>query len=144
MSLASIFDIAGSGMSAQMIRLNVAASNITNAETMASSPQETFKARSAVFQTVMDENMDFDNVAGGDAPGQGVKVSEIVESDKDVRKEYRPNHPLADENGFVYLPNVNTMEEMTNIITASRDYQRNIQVMTTARNMIQKTLQMGN
>lgn len=143
MSLSSIFDIAGSGMSAQMVRLNVAASNITNAETMASSPESTYKARAAIFESLVNENFDYDNFANGDAPGRGVKVAEVIETDKDVRKEYRPNHPMADENGFVYMPNINSLEEMTNIISASRDYQRNIQVMTTARNMIQKTLQMG-
>ena len=135
MSLYKIFDIAGSGMSAQNLRLNTTASNIANAESVSSSIDQTYRARHPVFATVQESVMD--------AASAGVRVAGIVESDTPTRIEYHPEHPLADENGNIFMPNVNIVEEMANMISASRTYQTNVQVANTAKQLIQKTLSLG-
>ncbi len=138
MSLYNVFNISGTGMSAQSIRLNTTASNIANAESVSSSIDQTYKARHPVFSAEL-------NKAFGEQQGQsaGVKVLGIVESDKPVNIEYSPNHPMADENGFIYKSNVNVVEEMANMISASRSYQTNVQVADSAKQMISRTLRMG-
>ncbi len=139
MSLFSIFDIAGSGMSAHSVRLNTVASNISNAESAAGNANDVYRARQAVFKAGSSD--DFGNFLGKAV--KGVEVTEVVESQKPARSRFQPEHALADENGFVYYPNVNIMEEMANMISASRTYQSNIQVLQTAKNMMLKTLQLG-
>ncbi|KZN55017.1 flagellar basal body rod protein FlgC [Pseudoalteromonas luteoviolacea] len=141
MSLYNVFDIAGSGMSAQNIRLNTTASNISNANSVSSSQDEVYRARHPVFAAEL-------NKATAANPSTlsssvGVKVLGIVESDKPLQVEYNPNHPSADKDGYIYKPNVNVVEEMTNMISASRSYQTNVQVADAAKQMLSKTLLLG-
>lgn len=145
MSLANVFDISASGMSAQSIRLNTVASNIANAESVSSSSEETYRARQPVFALMMDRQMDpFANGADADlSAGQGVQVKEIVESEAPLRMQYEPNHPMADEEGYVYYSNVNVVEEMTNMISASRSFQTNADIMNSAKEMMQRVLTLG-
>ena len=136
MSSFSVFDIAGSGMSAQSVRLNTVASNLANAESVSSDPATAYKARHPVFQATLDGS-------GNGGAGPGVAVRGIVESQAPAAKRYDPASPLADSNGYVYAPNVNTVEEMVDMITASRSYQNNVEVMNTARNLLLATLKLG-
>lgn len=143
MSLSNVFDIAGSAMSAQTVRLNTTASNMANAQSVSSSDGETYRARKAVFALQPAEVP-----VAGDAPvqvqsGQGVRVAGIVESDAPLRQEYNPNHPMADDNGYVYYPNVNVVEEMADMISASRSFQINAEIMNTAKQMMQRALTLG-
>ena len=137
MGLYDIFDISGSAMSAQSVRLNTTASNIANADSVASSSGETYKARHPVFQAVLN------GIAGNGAPNAGVKVAGIVESKAEAIARYQPDNPLADEKGYVYAPNVNIVEEMANMISASRSYQSNVQVANMTKHLLNKTLSLG-
>lgn len=140
MSLWKIFDIAGSGMSAQSLRLNTTASNLANAESVSSSIDKTYRARHPVFAAVMDEMaLGFDQ---GIALG-GVRVLGIVESQAPLHQEYQPDHPMADAQGYIYLPNVSIVEEMANLISASRSYQSNVEVMNASKQMLLRTLNLG-
>lgn len=136
MSLYSIFDVSGSGMSAQTIRLNTIASNIANADAVASSTGDVYKSRHPVFQTVMR------GLSGQDAVG-GVRVAGIIESQAEAVARYQPDNPLADENGYVYSPNISMVEEMANMISASRSYQSNVQVANMTKNLLSRTLMLG-
>lgn len=135
MSLFKVFDVAGSALSAQSVRLNTVASNLANAETVSSTAEGTYKARHPVFKTTFDALTDSNSV--------GVRVEQVLQSDAPARQQYQPAHPLADENGYVYLPNVNGIEEMTNMISASRSYQSNIEVMNTSKQLLIRTLSLG-
>lgn len=137
MSLFNVFNISGSGMSAQSMRLNTTASNIANADSVSSSINEAYRARHPVFAAAMQ------NAAGSQQTGVGVKVLGIVESNKPLNIEYAPEHPMADKNGNIYKPNVNVIEEMANMISASRSYQTNVQIAESAKSMLTKTLQLG-
>jgi flagellar basal-body rod protein FlgC len=137
MSLFKIFDISGQGMSAQSVRLNTTASNIANADSVSSSVDETYRARHPVFAAEMQK------AAGSQDESVGVKVLGIVESDKPLNVEYSPDHPMADKDGYIYKPNVNVIEEMTNMISASRSYQTNVQIAESAKSMVNKTLALG-
>ena len=137
MSMFRIFDVSGSAVSAQSQRLNVVASNLANADTVAGPDGQAYKARQVVFQTVL---MGQGANAGAAA---GVKVSTVTEDSTPGRRVHDPKHPGADADGYVTYSNVNAVEEMVNMISASRSYQNNIEVMNTARNLLQKTLQMG-
>ncbi|ANY88723.1 MULTISPECIES: flagellar basal body rod protein FlgC [Pseudomonas] len=146
MSLASVFNIAGSGMSAQNTRLNTVASNIANAETVSSSIDQTYRARHPVFATTFQQAQ---SGAGqslfqdqGEA-GQGVQVMGIVEDQSNLEARYEPNHPAANKDGYVYYPNVNVVEEMADMISASRAFQTNAELMNTAKTMMQKVLTLG-
>ncbi|MFL0809615.1 MAG: flagellar basal body rod protein FlgC [Agarilytica sp.] len=140
MGITSIFDIAGSGMNAQSVRLNTTASNIANAETASSSTDEVYKGRHPVFST-MYNNM---TAEGYQSPASaGVAVDGIVESDAPLQPRYEPHHPKADEDGYVYYPNVNVVEEMTNMISASRSFQVNVEMMNSAKQMVQRVLTLG-
>ncbi|GAW97876.1 MULTISPECIES: flagellar basal body rod protein FlgC [Colwellia] len=141
MSLFNVFDITGSGMSAQSIRLNTTASNIANAESVSSSADKTYRARHPVFAAAMQEAAA--GLRASDGSSVGVTVLGIVESDKPLTVEYAPNHPMADKDGYIYKPNVNVIEEMTNMISASRSYQTNVQLAESAKNMLNKTLMLG-
>ncbi|MBT0569547.1 flagellar basal body rod protein FlgC [Curvibacter sp. CHRR-16] len=133
MSMFSIFNVSGSAISSQSKRLNVVASNMANADAVAGPDGKAYKARNVVFQTV-----EFD------APeSKGVTVSSITESDAPFKRTYAPDHPSADANGYVDQSNVNPVEEMVNMISASRSYQNNVEVMNTAKTLMLKTLQMG-
>jgi flagellar basal-body rod protein FlgC len=145
MSLTGIFDIAGSGMSAQSVRLSTTASNIANAESASSSAGGVYRGRHPVFSASYKQLLGAPNGAndGAGDPSVGVAVSGIVESDAPLQMRYEPNHPLADEKGYVYYPNVNVVEEMTNMISASRSFQTNVDVMNSAKQMVQRILTLG-
>jgi len=136
MSMFQIFNVAGSAVSAQSQRLNVVASNLANADTVAGPDGQAYKARQVVFQTAL-------MGAGNDIGNAGVRVSTISEDQTAGRKVHDPKHPQADAEGYVTYSNVNTVEEMVNMISASRSYQNNIEVMSTAKNLLLKTLQLG-
>ena len=134
MSLFNVFNVSGSAVSAQSQRLNVVASNLANAESVAGPDGKPYKARQVVFQTQM---------MSADQASAGVKVAQVIEDNAAPRRVHNPEHPLADEEGYVTMTNVNPVEEMVNMISASRSYQTNVDVMNTAKNLLQKTLQMG-
>ena len=134
MSLFKIFDVSGSAISAQSQRLNVVASNLANAESIAGPDGQPYKARQVVFQT---QNL-------GTEPGTaGVRVAQVVQDGTPPRRIHDPSNPLADADGMVTMPNVNPVEEMVNMISASRGYQTNVDVMNTAKSLLQKVLQLG-
>lgn len=147
MSLTSVFDIAGSGMNAQSIRLNTTASNIANAESASSSVDETYRARKPWFAVMQKEAMtvnkngEFQPLEGN--TGVGVQVLGIVEKDAPLQPRFQPDHPMANEDGYVYYPNVNIVEEMTDMMSSSRSYQMNVEVLKTAKQMLQRTLTLG-
>jgi flagellar basal-body rod protein FlgC len=141
MSLLNVLNITGTGMSAQSVRLNTTASNIANAESVSSSADQTYRARHPIFAAAMQEAAAGQTANNGSSVG--VNVLGIVESDKPLNVEYSPNHPMADKEGYIYKPNVNLIEEMTNMISASRSYQTNVQLAESAKNMLNKTLQLG-
>jgi flagellar basal-body rod protein FlgC len=139
-----IIDIAGSGMNAQSVRLNTTASNIANAESASSSAETVYRGRHAVFAASYNNMLGHpDTRSAGDQSSVGVSVLGIVESDAPLQMRYEPNHPLADEKGYVYYPNVNVVEEMTNMISASRSFQVNVEVMNTTKQMVQRVLTLG-
>ena len=133
MSMFSIFNVSGSAVSAQSQRLNVVASNLANADTVAGPDRAPYKARQVVFTTT----------PMGDVGTAGVTISNITEDNTPGRKVLDPKHPQADAEGYVTYSNVNAVEEMVNMISASRSYQNNIEVMNTAKTLLLKTLQMG-
>jgi flagellar basal-body rod protein FlgC len=135
-----IFDIAGSAMSAQNLRLNLVASNLSNAESVSSSINQTYRARQPVFAAQLQEAI---NQRGGTGAATGVNVLGVVESQTPPRMEYAPEHPLANADGYIFKPNVNTIEEMTNMMSASRSYQDNVEVANTAKQLLLQTLRMG-
>jgi flagellar basal-body rod protein FlgC len=127
-----IFSIAGSALTAQSARLNAVASNLANADSVAGSDGQPYRAKQVVFKATP--------VEGG---GLGVRVTQVVESAAPLRLQYEPNNPAADERGYVSLPNVNVVEEMVNMISASRAYQTNAEVMNTAKALMTKILAIG-
>jgi flagellar basal-body rod protein FlgC len=131
-----IFDIAASGMSAQSLRLNLVASNMANADSVSSSTDQTYRARQPVFQVLLDE-------ANMNAPTVGVRMAGVVESKAPLIKEYSPDHPLADGDGYIFRPNVNLVEEMANMMSASRSYQGNVEVANATKQLLMATLRMG-
>ncbi len=138
MSLFNLFDTAGSALHAQTIRLNTISSNLANANSASSSTGKTYRAREPVFAAIVDNFSTGDNDAV-----KGVRVVGIVESQKPLRREYQPGNPLANKDGYVFMPNVNVVEEMANMISASRSYQTNVEVMNSAKQMLMRTLSMG-
>ena len=136
MSLFNVFDIAGSGMSAQSLRLNTTASNLANSDSVSSSVDQVYRTRSPVFSAVMDD------AQAGYKQG-GVQVKGIVESQAPVRQEYNPSHPMANEEGYVFHSNVDPMAEMANMMSASRSYQNNVEIANTAKQLMLRTLQLG-
>ena len=133
MSMFSIFSVSGSAVSAQSQRLNVVASNLANADAVAGPDGQGYKGRQVVFETAP---------RGADA-SSGVRVKTITESDAPLRRTHNPTHPSADAEGYITQSNVNPVEEMVNMISASRSYQNNVEVMNTAKTLLLKTLQMG-
>ena len=133
MSLFQIFNVAGSATSAQSQRLNVVASNLANADTVAGPDGQAYKARQVVFQTQL----------MGEVGAAGVRVSTVAENDAPGRRVHDPKHPAADKDGYVTYSNVSPVEEMVNMISASRSYQNNVEVMNTAKQLLLKTLQLG-
>ena len=139
MSMFRIFDVAGSAVSAQSQRLNVVASNLANADTVAGPDGKAYKARQVVFQT---ELMGAGGALGPESSA-GVRVSTVREDQSAGRRVHDPKHPAADAEGYVTFSNVSAVEEMVNMISASRSYQNNVEVMNTAKSLLLKTLQMG-
>jgi len=136
MSFFNIFDIAGSAMSSETVRLNVTASNLANAQSVGGSEATTYHARHPVFSAVMKSLQ-------GDANTYGVQVTDVVESKAPMEKRYQPENPMANEEGYVFLPNVNIVDEMANMISASRSYQSNVEVLNTSKQLMLATLRMG-
>ncbi len=134
MSLFKVFDISGSALRAQTVRLNTTASNMANIDSISSSTATTYRSRQPVFAAQLDAAED---------EAAGVDVLGIVESQAPLRREYRPDHPLADPQGYVNLPNINPVEEMANMISASRSYQTNVEVLDTSKQMLMRTLALG-
>lgn len=149
MSLFNVFDIASSALTAQSVRLNTTASNLANAESGASSPDELYKEKNPVFVSEMhnakSNSIDSNGFSSKDhgAFGVNVKVHTISESDTPPRQRYEPGNPLADETGMVYYPNINPVQQMTNMISASRSFQSNSEVINTVKTMMNKTLSLG-
>jgi flagellar basal-body rod protein FlgC len=137
MSMLNIFNVAGSAISAQSQRLNVVASNLANADTVAGPDGQAYKARQVTFQTQLM------GATANDAASAGVTVSTISEDQSPGRRVHDPKHPGADAEGYVTYSNVNPVEEMVNMISASRSYQNNVEVMNTAKTLLLKTLQLG-
>ena len=140
MSSFRAFDIAGSGMSAQSVRLNTTASNLANAESVSGDPNQVYKPRHPIFEAVRAQ------LAAGAQPQDGnaaVRVRGIYESPAPATQRYEPGNPLADANGYVYAPAVNVVEEMVNMISASRSYQNNVEVMNTSKDLLMATLRLG-
>ena len=133
MSLLNVLNVAGSALSAQSLRLNTTASNLANADSVVGSDGKPYKAKEVVFQAV----------PMGGAASQGVQVSQVVESAAPMRMTYDPKNPMANGDGYVAMPNVNVVDEMVNMIAASRAYQNNVEVMNTAKSLMQKTLTIG-
>lgn len=134
MGLFNIFDIAGSGLSAQSLRLNLTASNLANMQNVAGSPEAVYRARHPVFraQTFSEE-----------MAAAGVQVLGVLESTAPPVERFDPGHPEANENGLVYAASVNPMEEMANMISASRSYQSNLEVINTSKELLMRTLNLG-
>ncbi len=135
MGLYANFNISGSAISAQSVRLNTVASNLANVETMASSEADAYRSRQPVFQSLL---------GNPDRPGEvGVQMLQIVQSQKAVEKRYDPGHDLANEAGYVFGSNVNPVEEMANMISASRAFQNNVEVLNTSRDLLMRVLSLG-
>jgi len=134
MSMLDVFKIAGSALNAQSVRMNTTASNMANADSVVGPDGESYKAKQVVFEA---------KPLQGTAASVGVNVKEVVESAAPMRMVYEPSNPAANADGYVEMPNVNVVEEMTNMISASRSYQANAEVMNTARTLIQRTLSIG-
>jgi flagellar basal-body rod protein FlgC len=132
MSLFNVMNIAGSALTAQSARLNAVASNLANADSMVGADGQAYRAKQVQFRAM--------SVEGG---GLGVRATEVVDSNAPMRLVYEPGSPMANEQGFVTMPNVNPIEEMVNMISASRSYQNNVEVMTAAKALVQKTLAIG-
>lgn len=137
MSLFNVMNISSTGMSAESVRLNTTASNIANANTVSSSYEGTYKARHPVFAAALDQaNTD-------QTKGVGVSVLGVVESSAPLQVEYAPGNPLADENGYIYKPNVNIVEQMADMLSASKGYETNVQVADTTKRIFRRVLQLG-
>ena len=140
MSSFKVFDIAGSGMAAQSVRLNTVASNLANAESVSGSADTAYRARHPVFEAVRSQVAA--GQSGGDA-GTAVRVSGIMEDSRQPEMRYQPGNPLANADGYVFAPNVNVVEEMVDMISASRAYQNNVEVMNTSKELLLATLKLG-
>ena len=140
MSLFNVFDISGSALNAQTIRLNTTASNLANAESVDGDETKVYRARHPVFKTLLDSAAD-----GTDGEGSyaGVQVLGVVESKAPAARRYDPNNPLANKDGYVFMSNVNSIEEMTNMISANRSFATRIEAINTARDLLLKTISMG-
>jgi flagellar basal-body rod protein FlgC len=140
MSLFNVFNTAGSALNAETVRLNTTASNLANAESVNGDETKVYRARHPVFQTMMDTSADsFDSQDAG----VGVRVLGVVESTAPPLLRYQPENPAANKDGYVYASNVNSIEEMTNMISANRSFATNIEAINTARDLLLKTISMG-
>jgi flagellar basal-body rod protein FlgC len=133
MSLFNIFNVSGSAMTAQAQRLNVVASNLANADSTTSANGQPYRAKQVVFSAT----------PVGNGSAQGVKVTAVVEDNSPMKLIYDPKHPMANQQGYVAMPNVNVVDEMVNMISASRAYQNNVDVMNTSKTLLLRTLTIG-
>ena len=136
MSLFNVFDVAGSAMNAQSVRMNVTASNLANAGSVSGDPDKVYRARQPVFSTFSASLLDQNGVAG-------VQLEGVVESAAPLQLRYQPDHPEADADGNVYATNVNTVEEMVNMMSASRSYKNNVEMINTTKELLLQTLSLG-
>lgn len=134
--LFSVFNTSASALTAQSVRLNTVASNLANAATAAPTPEETYRSKQVLFQTIFDRNDPY-RVA------RPVRVADIVDGRDEPIPTYEPNHPRANDDGYVFRPAINVVEEMANMMSASRSYEANVEVMSTSRQLLQRTLQIG-
>jgi len=132
MGMFNVFNIASSALTAQTLRLNVVASNLANADSIAGPDGQPYRAKQVVFEAYRTGEV-----------GEGVRVTQVVESTAPLRMIFDPNNPAANELGYVMMPNVNVVEEMVNMISASRSYQTNVEVMNTAKQLLLRTLTIG-
>jgi flagellar basal-body rod protein FlgC len=139
MSLFSVFNVAGSALNAETIRLNTTASNLANAESVNGDESKVYRARHPVFQAMMNDAASLD---GRDA-AVGVRVLGVVESKAPASMRYQPDNPAANKDGYVFMSNVNSIEEMTNMISANRSFATNVEAINTARDLLLKTISMG-
>jgi flagellar basal-body rod protein FlgC len=139
MSLFNVFNTAGSALNAETIRLNTTASNLANAESVNGDPSKIYRARHPVFQTMMDDSANFDQQDAA----VGVRVLGVVESTSAPLMRYQPDNPAANKDGYVFSSNVNSIEEMTNMISANRAFATNVDAINTARDLLLKTISMG-
>ena len=139
MSAFSIFDVAGSGMAAQSLRLNTVASNLANADSVASTPAAAYRSREPLFAAVQ-RGLDGQN---GDAGATGVQVLGVTQSNAAIPSRYEPGNPMANADGYVFASNVNPVDELVNMISASRSYQNDVDVMNTTKQLMVKTLDLG-
>ena len=136
MSLFKVFDVAGSAMNAQSMRMNVTASNLANAGNVSGDPDKVYRARQPVFSSFSTSLADQSGVAG-------VRLDGVVESSAPLQQRYQPDHPEADADGNVYVTNVNTVEEMVNMMSASRSYKNNVEMINTTKDLLLQTLSLG-
>lgn len=136
MSMFEVFDIAGGAMNAQSVRMNVTASNLANAGNVSGDPKDVYRARHPVFAT-------FGDALASESGISGVRLLGVIESDAPLQVQYRPDHPDADADGNVYMSNVNKIEEMVNMMSASRSYQNNVEMINTTKDLLLQTLSLG-
>ncbi len=136
MSLFNVINVAGTAMNAQSVRLNVTASNLANAGSVSGDPDKVYRARQPVFETFQQTLANQNGIAG-------VRMTGIVESSAPLEMRYQPGHPEADENGNVYVSNVNNVEEMVNMMSASRSYKNNVEIVNTTKDLLMQTLSLG-
>ncbi|MBT8144758.1 MAG: flagellar basal body rod protein FlgC [Gammaproteobacteria bacterium] len=136
MSMFKVFDIAGSGMAAQTVRLNTTASNMANTDVVSDSAATVYRSRQPVFSTWLDPLQP-------DPAAAGVRVLGIATSDAQPQKHYEPAHPSADDEGYVYRSNVDPVEEMVNMMSAARSYQNNVEILNTTKDLLLRTLNLG-
>lgn len=137
MALYNVFNVIGSSMSAQSVRLNTIASNLANVDVVSQSENTIYRSRQPVFYAMLED------LAGNGVQSVPVGVAGIVESAAPARQDYQPDHPLADEQGYIYKSNVNAIEEMTNMLSASRSYQNSVEVFNTSKELLLRTLNLG-
>jgi flagellar basal-body rod protein FlgC len=140
MSLFNVFNVSGSALNAETIRLNTTASNLANAESVSGDSSKIYRARHPVFQAMMNTS---DSGFDGQDAATGVRVLGVVESQAPALMRYQPDNPLANKDGYVFTSNVNSIEEMTNMISANRSFATNIEAINTARDLLLKTISMG-
>jgi flagellar basal-body rod protein FlgC len=136
MSLSDVFNVAGTAMNAQSVRMNVTASNLANAGSVSGDPDKVYRARHPVFASFGDTLAEQKGVSG-------VRLEGVIESSAPLRLQFQPDHPEADENGNVYVSNVNTIDEMVNMMSASRSYQNNVEMINTTKDLLLQTLSLG-
>ncbi|SFR51040.1 flagellar basal body rod protein FlgC [Thiomicrospira sp. ALE5] len=135
MSLFNTMSISGSAMHAQTVRLNTIASNMANVDSISSNQEDTFRSKQPIFEAVLQGERGL--------PKGGVRVLDITENPQPLVKEYLPNHPMANEEGYIFRPNVNVVEEMANMMAASRNYETNVEVLNTVKQLALRTIQLG-